>query len=275
MIKLICIALFTLCVLLNSYAQRWYQGTGIVTLANITPEEARRRALETARREVLSQNSLEITGTTIRKTEQSSAGEIYDNFFQFTRTVTRGMIVEETILVDSIEASGGEPNIYHYRITIEAKVKTITGSPDPNFEVNLKLDKSTYHDGEEIKMTIASARDCYITVFNLYSIDSLIVVFPSKLDTNNHIKAGQRLTIPPKDSGWKLIVNLLPSRESDQEAVLVIAVKENIPFYSEEFIDRQGLISLNDALIAINQWLCKFNADQYTQDFEIYSIQNR
>jgi hypothetical protein len=257
-------------------AAEWQEGAGVVTVANITPEEARKQALDLARKDALEKARLEVVGITSRQIVESSETGIYDHFIQFTRTITRGRIVEEQILFDNTEQQaipGTARSQLVYRIALRANIEPDKGEADPVFQVAMTLNRQSFRDGDTVSIELSATKDCFATVFNLYSNDSLRVVFPNKYMSDNSLKANSTLRIPPSaQAGWSLPVSLLPQKSSDAEALLVIATKAAIPFPTMRSESREGLLSVGDALLAINNWLINIPAEQRTQDMATYRV---
>jgi len=258
----------------NLLAQEWYEGTGIVTIANITPEEARSQAFDKARVDALAKARLEVTGITWRQVSEGAGGTSYDNFIQFIRTRTKGLIVEIDTLSDSTEllSFGDGPPILSCRVSVNALIELETGDPDPSFILSLDLNRETFRNGETMIIELTATKDCYVTVFNLYSNDSLRIVFPNQLYGDNSLKTGSSLFIPPPDAFWDLPVGLAVGKDQDQEVLLAVAVKDPIPFQNTLSVVRNGLIAQSDALIAVNKWLAQIDADQRTEAWFFYQI---
>ncbi len=268
---------FTVLLLLPSalISQTWYEGEGSVLLVNLTPEEARSEALKHARLEAMEQAQLEIVGTTIRLIRDGDGGEKYDSFLKFVRTVARGRILEEEILFSDLEKQpspeGTEP-VYRYRVTLRAKVQPEETEPDPSFRLELSLNRTVFQEGETLELQMTSTHDCYLTLFNLYSSDSLRVLFPNEVSPFSFLAAGEVMKIPPEGSGWDLPLFLAPGVRKDREAVLAVATKVKVPFDAPGPGVEGRLVSAGDALPEINRWLIDIPADQRVQAMEFYMI---
>lgn len=261
-------ALCVLCVKIV-LAQEWHTGEGLVTMANITPEQAHADALNIARQDALHKAGIEIRGVTARHIREANGGERYDEFASFTRTVTRGRIVDEEILFDD-QVKIAE--VWHYRVELRAQIEMDVGKPDPMFKLDIKLNQQAYRDGETITVMVSSTRDCYVTLFNLFADDSLCVIFPNQYYTNNEVHGEEHISIPPPDAGWDLPVSLNPGKVEDIESILAVATKDDIPFFSPGATIRNELISVSDALTAINKWLLDIPSDRRTEDIIHYKI---
>ena len=251
-----------------------YEGDGIVALANRTPEQARREALDKARQDALAQSRIEIVGvTTLHLAETTDTGAVYEGFAQFTQQITRGLILSEEVLIDSLETVQGGPEAYHqWHVRLRAKVEPQGGEADPTFKLDVDINRTTFRDGEAVELEFESTKDCFLTVLNLYSNDQLLVVLPNPQSPDNFLPARKRLTYPPPESPIDLEVGLMPDKKSDQEALLVIATRRDIPFTLESAPGAGGLVAMSDALMTINNWLVDIPADERTQTMISYGV---
>ena len=253
--------------------REWHSGEGIAPIVHITVEKARQLAWEQAFVDALSQVSLEVTGATVMKIEEGGDGEV-DKLSQFVRTATRGRIVAVDTLFDEAEqrtVAGGERRELVYRVAMRAQVQPEMGRPDPGFQLELDLNKDLFADGENLSLELTATRDCYVTLFNLYANDSLLVLLPNAQLRDNHLQTGQMLSIPPRNAGWELPVGLLPGRETDREMLLAVATRNEIPFPAAR-VARQGLMSMDEALLTVNRWLTSIPSDQRTEAVAFYRI---
>jgi hypothetical protein len=242
---------------------------------NITFAEARSKALEKAREDISIQSKRIIANITTRYIAEFNQ-ITYDDFANFTKSFSRELITKEEIVEDppliTEKLQGSDKWIYRKRVVLKAWIEEIKGEPDPTFKVVLKTDRASYRQGESLKMRVTSTQDCYITIFNLFANDSLKVIFPHRFHPDNFLKANTELPLPSETEAWSLPLYLLPGREQDSEALLIIATKEDIPFTVAETTDSEGFISFPSALQSLNRWLIEMNAGQYTQDLVKYTI---
>lgn len=256
------------------------QGKGTIPLDKVPLEQAKKDALEAALADALSRAQLEITESFARLVRSGKSDDSTDKFQSmalFTRSVSRGRIIDyETTFSDMVEtrATGpdGETKIYTWEVHVTAHVQSDLGESDPGFRLRLSLDRTSYRETEPMTLKVVSTRDCYVTIFNLYSNDSLSVILPNSLVENNFVAKSDTLVLPPPGGGWKLAPTLLPERENDHEALLAVATKELIPFQIDGHLTKHGLYSMDDALLAINRWLVDIELDQRTTGLATYVV---
>ena len=163
-------------------------------------------------------------------------------------------------------------DIWHYKVDLRAHVEMDIGEPDHGFRLDVKLNKQSYLNSETMTVMISSTRDCFVTLFNLFADDSLCVIFPNQYYADNEIHGEEHIAVPPPDAGWDLPVSLNSGKVEDSEAILVVATKDDIPFLPFGGAMRNELISVGDALMAINKWLIDIPSDRRTEDMIHYKI---
>ena len=256
----------------------WYHAQEVVPVVHITPEQAREEAWREALKVAAEQASLEVVAAAAMRVHEADGRLKHEHFARFVHTGTRARVVAIDTLFDGVEmrtvGDNGRNEPVH-RVEIRARVRPETGTPDPGFALELNLaDKDSsnvYRHGEPLVMELEATRECHVTVFNLYGNDSLLVVFPNELMPDNRLAAGELLRIPPPGAGWELPVGLLPGRDTDQEMLLAVATKQPVPFRRAAGA-RQGLLAVEEAMLAINRWLAAIPADQRIEAMTAYTI---
>lgn len=64
-----------------------------------------------------------------------------------------------------------------------------------------------YKIGEPIKLSITSERSGQLWVVAVDPKDQVELIYPNHKDHNNHIRAGQKITLPATDAGWDFAVD--------------------------------------------------------------------
>lgn len=260
---------------------RFLEGSGIVSLGGLSLEQAKKEALEVAFSDALSRSQVEVTEAFVQTSrgaiQGNSADAHYRNIARFVRSVTRGRIISYRILSDTIMPmfAPGETStsVWCYQVRIEAEVQPEFGESDPSFQLELSLNQTAFKESEPMQLKVTASRDCYVTIFNLYSTDSLAVVFPNKLVPENFLMGGSTLVLPPPESGWRLRPALLAGRSNDVEALLAIATKDSIPFPTGSDQEKiSQLLSIGDALTTVNRWLADIDIGRRTVAQAVYHI---
>ena len=93
----------------------------------------------------------------------------------------------------------------------------------------------TYKTGENVMLKVKANEDCYIWVFDTGTSGKVHQVYPNKFDKKNFLAAGKTLSIPGKDSKYKLEV----SPPSGKELITVVASKGDRPL-TADLIDKNS-----------------------------------
>jgi hypothetical protein len=201
--------------------------TGVAALANLTPAEAQKLALERARQAAIEQVcGVSVQAETFVKNNMLEA--------DFIHAVSYGHIISEKILrwdaTVSQKAKSQPPDIA-YTVTIRATVKKEKGKPDPFYQVNGRLNKKIYQSGDEMIITVTATKPSYISVLNFSADGSVILLFPNRLNKKNYVKALQKLQIPSETERTdvlKLQVSTLQGHRKNTEYIKIIATRERL-----------------------------------------------
>lgn len=266
--------LCVICLVCTSVAGEWFRGEAEVIVSNISPEDARKQALDEARRSCVEQASLEVTGISTTLLHESSSEKKFEAFSSLTRSFSRGSIVKERFLVDEMQRrSFGEGERWVYRVEMEAKVAIAKGEPDPGFRVDVALNQQTFREGEALRISVTATRDCYLTVLNLFANDSLQVLMPSQMLSRNQLLKNETMSIPPETASWYMPTRVSPGYEGEPEGILVIATTLEVAFSDEAGETKVAeLVSFDQALERLNGWLIDIPMNQRTQDLTQFRV---
>ena len=81
-------------------------------------------------------------------------------------------------------------------------------NPRPSFSVRLETDRGTsptYRIGEKMQIRVSATADCYVTLVDVGTSGTFAVVYPSRPDHPNLVRAGQTLTFPAPGRGKFLV----------------------------------------------------------------------
>lgn len=252
---------------------------GRSNLSGITQEEARLRALNSARAEAIRI----VAGTQLRSetfgldVEISSlkTNDFFSVFQVFNRSFSSGRVVEEEILEEGIfqvTDESDQPPIYIYRVKLRAGVVLEKGKIDPGFKLELLLNQDSFKDGDEMQIRLKSSKDCYYNIFNVLADETLAVLYPNSRMKDNFLAVGTELTLP--SPGTKLRVGLLPGMERTTEIIFVIATKEKVDFAGGELVKQPCKIisSYHAGIHELSRWLANIPLDQRTEASVQYVI---
>ena len=129
----------------------------------------------------------------------------------------------------------GNGNKIEKVVTIKVLVGKQKSMKDSAFQIESNLNREYFKNGEEMELSVKSSKDCYLTILNICSNDSVYVIFPNEYRKNNFVKSGETFQLPnskDKEIGLYFPVNLLPNKKDDVEMIKVIATKKKVDFSS-------------------------------------------
>lgn len=267
-------------------AEGWVDAAGECYGEEITPEMGRQSSLERARRSAIE---------TALGAEMPTRGVLIRSLEDFRRAFNilnqsdiYGKIVEEkepTWTSDEyIQIRLDAPSVPLHRAALRARVSQETSQPDPSFNVSLRLNNRVFLDGEEMILSITPTQNCYITVFNILSDHTVLI-----LDTYQGPVSGRQTFLMPteteRQAGKSFRMVLPEGRLENTESVIVIATKDNVPFFPGEVKGSHPdmmitggksaleiLPTYQAALEEINRWLVGIPLERRAFDIQQYKI---
>jgi hypothetical protein len=234
----------------------WFEVTESIVIENITPEAAKEKAIQKAcKRAIEYFSGIEVSGRVIDLQAENQDEILLDNFSSIIRQTTQGIILVKEIIKEEIISNW---NQLQKVVTIKVKVGKQKGEKDPAFEISSELNREYFKDGEEMELSVKSSKDCYLTILNICSNDSVYVIFPNEYRKDNFIKSGETFLLPnsnDKEIGLYFPVNLLPNKNDDIEMIKVIATKQKIDFSSIYSFSAYG--TYQSTLKDLQSWLLK------------------
>ena len=213
------------------YSQEIRGVEGRWQLTNITREEAREKAIEEAKREVLRRAGVE---EHIRVTETVSTFEANDLFQQmynaFSSVELNGAVTRFEIIRDDLERNNIDGQWYA-TVTINATVKKYTTSTDPEFKIDVRgLRNNGYRNGEVITFSVNPNKDGYLKIFVFENNHDATKLFPNDYETNRKIKSKETVNFPTMHGIEYYAVKKTIDRFEHNLWVFVYT-KSDIPYY--------------------------------------------
>ena len=101
-------------------------------------------------------------------------------------------------------------------------IKTAVDRPD-----------ARYRHGDTLTLTVDVTEDAYVWVFDTGTSGRVHQIFPNRYETDNFVRAGKAISIPPAGSDYQLLV----SHPKGAELLTVIASKDNVPM-TRDLVDQ-------------------------------------
>jgi len=253
---------------------KWVRCSGEALVQNISNEEAQVIAHRRARLDAIEK----VCGVSLQ------SESMVHNFVlagDFIHTISYGNVVEEkdqSWSTETIPADNpAKPPVIVMRLTMSARVIPIDEKPDPGFSLDVTLNRTAFQAGDEVIINIRSTRDCYITVLNLASNDSVYILYPNFVRENNFITANTMTEIPNKidrDAGLRFRVTNFAGHKTDSELIKVVATKKKLMFASD--INMTGGFGLmgtpRAAVTKLARWLSGIPISERAEATVMYTV---
>ncbi len=240
---------------ISDLGEGWYEVTTSIKVENITPEQAREKAIQRACQLAIEQFAgIEVTGRTSLIQAESNNEITMDHFSKLTNQISNGIILEKEILKE-VNFAFNEGILKS--VTLKVKVGKQQGKADPYFSIDAGLNKTYFQVGEELLLSVTPSKDCYLTILNIMSDENVTTVFPNQYRKDNFVKANELFELPNENDnklGIMFKVHLLPDKLEDTEIIKIIATKEPVSININS--------DFNTAFEALQNWLVTIPRDQ-------------
>jgi hypothetical protein len=203
----------------------WVEAVGRADITNITPEEAKRKAIMNACVNAIQFNGFEVSQRTLDIQSESNHKIIQNDFLSLTSLTTKGIILEKELIDDEIISDGKH---LEQMVRMRIRLGMQQGRKDPYFKVHASLNKDTFKVGDTLQLTISSTQDCYITILNIAD-ETAYVLFPNMYCSDTFLKKGQRIVFPNKNDtkmGMSIPALLPPGKDLELGVVKILATKK-------------------------------------------------
>jgi hypothetical protein len=252
----------------------WVFCSGEAPLQNITYEDAQNLAKRQARLNAIEKGC----GVSVH------SESFVNNFVlagDFIQALSYGEILEEkdlkweTLTLSASEHTG--PPAIVVRLTMSARVKSVSGKPDPSFKLQLDLNKQVYQNGDEVIFHVKASKDCYLTILNLAADDSVYVLFPNDIRRDCRMISGTQLEFPStedRERGLRIRVATLSGHSEDNEMIKIIATKQDVPFLdvSESSTGFEAIGTPRVAVARLARWLSEIPISERAEISATYRV---
>lgn len=233
----------------------WVTVSGSAPIENVTKSEARKMAIDNARREAVEKVvGVDILSETM-VINYNVSGDII-------RTIPHGKVIGEEILNEEIELipskNKGEAPYLAYNVKMRANVIKEKGQADVFFRLEATLNRNVFKEGDLIEIKVTPSRDCYLSIFNILEDESAIILFPNRFNQNNFVKANTTFIFPgdaDRKKGITLEAFVEQGKEKVDEIFHILALKEPLHFNTANF--QEGIYGIYDGRSAMVNDLVK------------------
>lgn len=227
----------------------WVTVEGYAPIENVTKNEARKLAIDSARREAVEK----VVGVNLLAETMVIN---YNVSSDVIRAIPHGKVIGIEILNEDIELipaeKKGDVPFLAYKVKIRAHVAKEIGRSDAFFRLEAKANRTVYREGDQIELQVTPSKDCYVTIFNVLEDETVIVLFPNRFNPNNFVKANTRFIFPgdnDRKKGITLEAFLKEGQQKTNEMFHILALKEPLFFNSAKF--KEGIFGIYDGQSAL------------------------
>ncbi len=114
----------------------------------------------------------------------------------------------------------------------------VNSNPRTDIEISLKTDNPSLKPGDELRFTVGTDRDCYLTVLYPSESGNVIVLWPNdESGWNNRVTANTPIRIPGPDSS----IHIKVDGTAPYERILAVASSEPHGFFRDrDYVDQPG-----------------------------------
>lgn len=196
--------------------------TGNWEIANITPEKARKKAIEEAKANALQKAGVSELFTVINT---GSVSDQLNYFVSSSSSELSGEIIEYDIIKEQILTEGKH---LLYTVDIKATIQLEKSKRDLEFDAYIKgIKVSPYKDGENIAFSICPTKTCYVHIFWFDETGIGNIVYPNMAEPSQLLDANKQSYFP--------ITQDYKIRKETQEpieniSIVFVFTKKDIPF---------------------------------------------
>jgi hypothetical protein len=225
---IICVA-FTIAV--QAQTEKVKDVPGSAALVNITPEQAKQRAIDDAKAEALRLAGVEewVQSVNFLETRESN-NKVTDFFHSLTSVQSMGEVVSWSLVKEN--KIKDELGNLRYDVVIDAEVRIYKTRPDPEFQVDVDGVKTVYKNGDNLEFSVLPNRTGYLSVFIVDHESNVVQLFPNQEEKMIKMVEAQRYAFPmSKHYRYEVFTNL----REEANYVFFLFTKSNIPYRGDSF----------------------------------------
>ncbi len=220
------------------------------------PEMSENDACQKAERRAKEKALKEVTGEKISSEDNMVCSEMKDNaecsLNRFTWSTIDGLIRKtRNKEVNIVSSVGGYKEC---RVSMDVDVGVGTGAPDPGFDISVRLNRSTFRDGESLRISLSPTQPMYVSIFQYLPYDKaerqVTRIFPNIFDEASLFDKPGTVPTPEGSRKYDMRIGfpkgLNQARDLVDEYLMVVGTRNSITFR-----DTYSLEEFNSILLEI------------------------
>jgi hypothetical protein len=172
-----------------------HNATGSAAIVNITPEQAKEKAIAAAKAEALRMAGAQEWIQAFDFLDKREVNKTVDEFFHSVTSVqTMGNVLSWQLT--SEEKKLDERGNLSYNVAINAEVKLYETRPDPEFTLIINGLEPVYKNNGSLQFSIVPNQTGYLTVFNIDQNSNVTQIYPNAHETTMRFESGHHYTFP-------------------------------------------------------------------------------
>jgi hypothetical protein len=203
--------------------------------AGRTPDEARRLALDRARRAALE----EVAGVDVRGSTVIYNADLINDMVM---TGTGGLITGQDIFLNEC---GEEDGRLVCTVKIRAEVSVLERPEEAPFRIKATVvraggrgnkDIVLFQDGDEVQVRVKLDRKGYLSIFAVDQSGRVSLLFPNKYGMDSQVEAQEKFVFPDdalRAKGLRLRAKTLEGQRKSNESMMIVATTRKVSFLED------------------------------------------
>jgi hypothetical protein len=199
---------------------------GRAVIANISPEQAREKAIEAAKAEALRQAGAEEWVQSfdfLQKVEQSNKFEEF--FHSLTSVQSMGSVVDWKVLKENRGVD--EFGTLFYEVTLDATVVLYKTKPDPAFQLIVKGIHAVYKNEEKMNFEVLPGQDGYLKIFLLDEARAVSQLYPNEHEPQANMRGSTAYKFPQSPH---FNYEVFTDKKEETNYLFLVYTRKDIPY---------------------------------------------
>jgi hypothetical protein len=204
---------------------------GLAPIVNITPEDARLKAIEAAKVEALRLAGAQEWVQSFDFMEKKEANNKFDEFFHsMTSVQTMGNVISWKMVREQKKMDN--LNNILYEVTIDADVKLYETRPDPEFVIGVEGIKPVYQNENDMTFNVMAKKEGFLNVYILDQQSQVVKLFPNDRERDNKLTGGNSYAFPrTRNFKYEVFTDL----KEENNYVIFLFTRRNQSFDGKDF----------------------------------------
>ena len=199
---------------------------GMATIANISPEEARAKAIDQAKQEALRLAGAEEWVQSFDFLEKREEHKKFDEFFHsLTSVQSMGTVVDWKMISEDKKID--QFKNLTYEVVIDATVKLYKTKPDPEFYLSVKGINTVYKNLDKMNFEIAPAKPGYLKIFLLDDARNVSILYPNEHEPAAVLASLQTYKFP---QNTRFNYEVYTDKKDEVNYLFLVYTKKDIPY---------------------------------------------